>query len=59
VATKLFDLSEPVTQNNVNGAIFGFNLGSQKLISQIIEWLDASVPTLKSDGPQASKPASN
>ena len=44
IATKVFDLNEPVTQNNVNGAIFGFNLGSQKLLSQVIAWLDESVP---------------
>ena len=50
IATKLFELNEPVSQNNVSGAIFGFNLGSQKLISQIIEWLDASIVVAKIHG---------
>jgi len=44
IATKLFELSEPVTQNNVNGAVFAFNLASQKLISQIIAWVNESLP---------------
>jgi cholesterol transport system auxiliary component len=44
IATKLFELSEPVAQDNVNGAIFSFNLASQKLLSQIISWMDESIP---------------
>lgn len=46
IATKLFELVEPVAQSNVNGAVFSFNLGSQKLISQIISWIDQSLPQL-------------
>lgn len=44
IAVKLFDITEPVSQNNVNGAVFAFNLGSQKLISQVISWIDESLP---------------
>jgi cholesterol transport system auxiliary component len=45
VATKLFELSQPVLSDNVDGAVLSFNLGSQKLVSQFIGWIDSSLPS--------------
>ncbi len=43
-AVKVFDIVEPVDSNNAEGAFKGFNRATDRLLQEVIAWLEAEMP---------------